>query len=107
MKNVLMFLVFVTIFLTLINFPVVSQGIHNSCRGDLVKIANLGENDIIPLTSCVTQSVAERFVELGWQVISPESNARLVTLSEEEARKITESIRKIFEEANEVIIEGE
>ncbi len=99
------FLASVIISLALFVFPTMSQDIHNPCRGNLVKIAKSNDNGTNIFTSCVTQSVAERFVELGWQVISPDSNARLVTLSEKEARKITENIRKIFEEADEVAIE--
>ncbi len=86
-------------------FPVISQDLHNSCEGNLVKITRSNDNDKNILTSCVTQSIAERFVELGWQVVLPESNARVVTLSQEKAKEIAESLRKIFEEAKEVAIE--
>ena len=102
-----LFLVSIIISLILLVFPAISQGIHNLCEGNLVKIARPNDNDKSILTYCVTQSLAERFVELGWQVVLPESNARVVALSQEKAKEIVESLRKIFEEAKEVAIEEE
>ncbi len=80
-----------------------SQGIHNLCGKPLVKIAKINENDRVPFTSCVTPDVAERFKELGWRVVPPNSNVLAIMAREAaEDETVLEAAEEVIEEVGDV-----
>ena len=90
--------VFVLTILATMIFPVMSQGIHGSCREGFIKIAKFNENSITPLTSCVTPNMVERFSELGWQVVP--QNSSVLAIFFEKAKRCGETITEEIAQAN-------
>ncbi len=106
MKNMRMLLIFMTTILASTIFPVLSQGTQGLCKEGLVKIAKPSGNDEAPLTFCVNPNLIERFSELGWETVSPNSSvldvifAKITSIAEEVA-KDAQLVIGILDEATE------
>ena len=70
------FLVFIITILTLAAFPVTSQSLQASCREGLVPITNPDNTNT--KVSCVTSDIAQRFIQRGWVIVTPNADGRVV-----------------------------
>ena len=106
MKKKFILLIFMVTILALTTFPVMSQGTQGSCKEGLVKIAKPSGNDEAPLTFCVNPNLIERFSELGWEAVSPNSSvlaiiSAKVTSIADEVKKDAQTAIEILDEATE------
>ena len=106
MKKKPILLIFMVTTLVSTTLPVMAQDAHDSCEGDLVKIAKPSENGEAPLTFCVNPNLIERYSELGWETVPPSSSvlaiiSAKVTSIAEEVKKDAQTAIGILDEATE------
>ena len=77
MKNKIMriFFAFFITTLTSATLPTMSQRVQNSCQEGFVLIVN---PDDPATTSCVTAGIAQRFIERGWIIVTPNANGKVI-----------------------------